>query len=84
VRAIFEQQNTKHSIPEELVEYIQCVEMYHCTPNQLAKEDETKLNKHWIIHNEIAAINARKQNKASNITTIDANENFDDMDVSKL
>ncbi len=72
-------------MPIEIVRYIQCVEMYHCTPSQLDNEDEYEIDIQWIIRNKIAQIESSKQKGKAGVTTIDANQaSFDDMDLSKL
>ncbi len=84
VRVIIEQKNTRYPVPDELVTYIQCTEMYQCTPSELDKQDAMVIEKHWIIRNELLAIESRKQDKSSGTTQIDANENFDNIDFSNI
>lgn len=65
--------------------YIQCTELYHCTPSQLDDEDDHEINLHWMIRNKIAQIEDAKQKNKQGIKTVDANQSsFDDMDLSKL
>jgi len=73
-------------ISHEHQTYIQCTEMYHCTPSELLNQDEALLEYHWLIRNQIAIIHKREQDTASGIDTINlSNEyEFNNLDESEL
>lgn len=72
-------------MPIEIIRYIQCTEMYHCLPSELADEDEHEIDMQWIIRNKTAEIQSDKQAAKSGISTVNANQAaFESADTDKF
>lgn len=77
--------NTETPMSYEHQTYIQCTEMYHCTPSELEAQDEQLITDHWTIRNQINVIQNRKSKKKSGVRTIDVSgNNFGAIDTEKL
>jgi len=48
-------------VPFELIEYIFCSEVYHCTPSQLRQERAVDLLRHMLIRKWVIKADKRKQ-----------------------
>ena len=46
--------------PPELLTYILCAEMYHCTPSQLAEERIVDVLPHLIVRSEVEKYRSKK------------------------
>lgn len=53
--------------------FVQCTEMYHCTPSQLDLENDKELEIQWYIRNKIAETENKKSDRKSGVRRINAN-----------